>query len=417
MPARRLALLALVVAVFAAACGDDAPSSPAALPDAASTPAPAARGATQTPAPPAATAPSGPLPRVRLQRVYPALAFERLTGLYQAPDDSDRWYATEQRGRVLVFDDRPDEAQATVFLDITDKVTTGGNEEGLLGLAFAPDFRSSRVFYVYYSAPNPRRSVISRFAAATPGAADRASETVILEVGQPFSNHNGGQIAFGPDGFLYVGLGDGGSGRDPMGNGQNLGVLLGKLLRIDPSAAGGGRPYRVPVDNPFAGQAGARDEIYAYGLRNPWRFSWDSETGTLWLGDVGQNAWEEIDVIEKGGNYGWAIMEASRCLPGTSCMPTGILPVFEYPTSRPNCSVTGGFVYRGEAIAALRGAYVLSDYCSGIIWGLRYDGSRVTEERELIDSSIQISSFAVDHRGEIYALAHAAQGGIFKLVQ
>ena len=418
MKARGLTVLAFALLTIAAACCDEAAPAPAATqPSAGSTPAPA-RTVSPTPTADATRAPtpSVPLPQISLERVYPALAFQRMTGLYQAPDGGSRWYVTEQRGRVLAFEDRPDVRETPVFLDISDRVSNAGNEEGLLGLAFAPDFATSRAFYVYYSAANPRRSVLSRFQANAAGtSADPRSESLILEVAQPFSNHNGGQIAFGPDRFLYVGLGDGGSGRDPMGNGQNLGALLGKLLRLDVSGAGNGRAYRVPPDNPFVGRSGARDEIYAYGLRNPWRFSWDAETGRLWLADVGQNNWEEVDVIEKGGNYGWSIMEATHCLPGTSCTPTGILPVVEYPTGQ-SCSVTGGFVYHGGAIAALRGAYVYGDYCSGRIWGLRYDGEKVTEEAELIDSSIQISSFAVDRGGGLYALAHSNQGGgIFKL--
>jgi glucose/arabinose dehydrogenase len=241
---------------------------------------------------------------------------------------------------------------------------------------------------------------------------------VLLEVAQPFVNHNGGQILFGPDGMLYIGFGDGGSARDPHGNGQNRGTLLGKLLRIDVGGRSGNLPYRIPPDNPFVGQAGTREEIWALGLRNPWRFSFDPETRALWAADVGQNTKEEIDVIQKGGNYGWAVMEGFDCLGGGSnCDRSGfIAPVFEYPTGQAgNCSVTGGFVYRGQAIPALRSAYVYGDYCSGRVWALRYDGTRVTEQAQLADGNIMISSFAVDAAGEIYALQHAANGGIFKL--
>ncbi len=240
---------------------------------------------------------------------------------------------------------------------------------------------------------------------------------MVLEIGQPFSNHNGGQLAFGPDGFLYIGMGDGGSGGDPQGNGQNMNVLLGKLLRIDPSGPSGGRSYRIPPDNPFAGRSGVREEIWASGFRNPWRFSFDSPAGDLWLADVGQSTREEIDVVTKGGNYGWAVMEGGGCFRGNDCDRAGLIPpVFDYPTSGGNCSVTGGFVYRGEALPQLRGAYVYGDYCSGRIWALRYDGSRVTEQREIADAAFQISSFAVDREGNLYALAHSDSGGVFKLV-
>jgi glucose/arabinose dehydrogenase len=348
-------------------------------------------------------------PGIRLERAFPGLTFARMTGLYQAPDG--RWFVTEQRGRVFVFDDRPD-AQAQLFIDMTDRVSTAGAEEGLLGLAFAPDFANSRTLYLYYSAAGgQRRTVLSRFTIGPDGG---AAEFRLLEIPQPFPNHKGGQIAFGPDGYLYVGLGDGGSGRDPMGNGQNLGVILGKILRLDVSGTGAD-PYRVPADNPFTGRAGARAEVWAYGFRNPWRFSFDPQ-GRLWVGDVGQNAREEIDVVTRGGNYGWGIMEGMDCLDQRPCNREGlILPIFEYATGA-NCSITGGFVYRGSGIAALRGAYVYADYCSGRIWALRYDGAAVTEQAEMLDAPIMISSLAQDRGGELYALAHAEAGGIFRIV-
>jgi glucose/arabinose dehydrogenase len=228
-------------------------------------------------------------------------------------------------------------------------------------------------------------------------------------------NHNGGESW---DRYLYIGMGDGGSANDPMGNGQNRRVLLGKLLRIDVGGTNANLRYRIPDDNPFAGQAAdARPEIWAYGLRNPWRVSFDSQTGALWLPTY--SGTREIDVIEKGGNYGWKIMEGSQCLGGGSgCEREGLkLPVLDYANSGGNCSITGGDVYRGRAIASLRGAYVYGDYCSGRIWALRYDGSKVTEQGELLDSGIQISSFAVDGEGEIYALQYSNSGGIFRLVQ
>ena len=334
--------------------------------------------------------------------------------MYQPPDG--RWFITEQHGRIFVFPDRSD-AAATVYLDLRDRVSTNSNEEGLLGFAFAPDFSSSGVFYVHYSAANPRRSVVSRFqsdAQATMGLP--ASEVVLLTVAQPFENHNGGQIAFGPEGYLYIVLGDGGSFSDPQGNAQDLSVLLGKLLRID--VASGGAAYAVSPDNPFSGQASARAEIWAYGLRNPWRFSFDASTGELWLADVGETRLEEINLIQRGGNYGWNVMEGSECFGGGSaCASSGIiLPLFEYETGQ-NCAVMGGFVYQGKDIESLRGAYVYADYCSGRVWALRYDGSDVSEQRQIADADFRINSFATNDQGELYVLEHAdSGGGIYRIV-
>ena len=308
---------------------------------------------------------------------------------------------------------------AQVFLDIRGRVNDRGNEEGLLGLAFDPDYASSGLFYVYYSASNPRRSVISRFSVTTgdPSRADPASEHVILEVGQPYANHNGGMLAFGPDGFLYISLGDGGAGGDPQGNGQNPGTLLGAILRIDPRTPSDGNRYSIPPDNPFVDSSDFREEIWAYGLRNPWRFSFDSgvdgegtgsQKGQLWVGDVGQNAWEEVDIILPGRNYGWNIMEGFHCYPPSvsSCDQVGLEPpIVEYPLSGGNCAVTGGYVYRGSRLPALYGAYVYGDFCSGRIWALRHDGQRVTDHALLLDSSLDISSFGQDAAGELYILS------------
>ena len=267
--------------------------------------------------------------------------------------------------------DGSDHVLVIEFLDIRDRVSNRGSEEGLLGLAIDP--HKDGQFYVYYSAANPRRSVVSRFSSGSKGQpaerkpADPGSELVILEVDQPYPNHNGGQIAFGPDGYLYVGLGDGGSAGDPLGNGQNTSTLLGSILRIDVSECHcSGQPYAIPPDNPFA-DGGGRSEIWAYGLRNPWRFSFDRQTGDLWTGDVGQNQWEEIDIIERGGNYGWNILEANHCFnPRNNCDDAGTIPpVWEYSLDGTPCSVIGGHVYRGNAIPWLRGTYIYGDFCSG----------------------------------------------------
>jgi glucose/arabinose dehydrogenase len=371
--------------------------------------------ATPVPAPDAVTE---PLRVLRLERVFGGLAFPEILHLAYADDGTGRLLAVTQPGQVFVFE--PGDVSATVFLDITQRVNDTGSEEGLLGLAFDPDYAKNGYFYVYYSAAEPRRSVISRFeVSGDPDAADPASERILLEVAQPFANHNGGHLAFGPDGYLYIGLGDGGSGGDPFGNGQNRGVLLGKILRIDVRRVDETGNYVVPADNPFVGQSGARPEVWAYGLRNPWRFNFDRLTGALWAADVGQNALEEVDIIRKGGNYGWNIMEGSQCFrdPDNECNQSGLeLPVAEYGHGD-GCSVTGGYVYRGKRLPSLYGAYVYGDYCSGKISALRYADGRVTERLMVVlVGSVAISGFGEDQDGEVYVLDHSG-GGIYRLVE
>jgi glucose/arabinose dehydrogenase len=346
------------------------------------------------------------IPQIKLVRAMSGLAFNSMTGAFQGPDG--RWYVLEQPGRILTF--RDGDAAATVFLDIRDHVDFGG-EKGLLGFAFAPTFAQTGVFFVDYTRPGPLRTEIASFT-SNGTLADKASEVVVLEIGQPFDNHNGGQLAFGPDGYLYIGMGDGGSGGDPMRNGQNKNVLLAKLLRIDVSDR---TKYRVPADNPFAA-GGGRGEIWAYGLRNPWRFSFDTGTGLLWLGDVGQDLYEEIDIVSRGANYGWNIMEATHCYGASSCATGGLtLPVVEYPHSL-GCSVTGGFVDRGAA-PDLSGAYVYGDYCSGRIWGVRYAAGQIVGPVQIATSGFAISSFAQDRAGEVYVLQYASSGGIYKITR
>ena len=350
-----------------------------------------------------------------MARAFAHLDFRGLTNLTQPAAGNDRLFVTEQSGRVLAFANDEKTREAQVFLDIQDRVSDRGSEEGLLGLAFDPAYHENGYFYVYYSASGPRRSVVSRFhATAERQQADPASELVIMEIDQPFSNHNGGQLAFGLDGFLYVGLGDGGSAGDPMRHGRNKGTLLGSILRIDVSRSIAEAPYAIPPDNPFVEEPGSRPEIWAYGLRNPWRFTFDRETGRLWAGDVGQNSVEEVDVVERGGDYGWNRLEGSQCFSPADCDPTGtVLPVWEYPT-RGNCSVIGGYVYRGRGIPSLTGAYVFGDFCSGRIWALRYDGQEVKEHLLLADTSLQIVSFGQDRDGALYVLSQ--NSGIYRLI-
>ena len=334
------------------------------------------------------------------------LAFNSMTGAFQGPDS--RWYVLEQPGRILTF--REGDASATVFLDIRDHVEFGG-EKGLLGFAFASNFAQTGVFFLDYTRGGPLRTEITSFT-SNGVVANKASEVLILEIAQPFDNHNGGQLAIGPDGYLYIGMGDGGSGGDPMRNGPNKNVLLAKLLRIDVSDR---TRYRVPSDNPFAA-GGGRGEIYAYGLRNPWRFSFDTATGVLWLADVGQDLYEEIDLVSKGANLGWNVMEGAHCYNAARCDMTGLtFPIFEYGHNL-GCSVTGGFVYHGAA-PSLGGVYLYSDYCSGRLWGLRYSYSdgRVVAQAQLATTGFSVSSFAQDRAGEVYVLQYGSSGGIYKI--
>ena len=301
-------LLAMLVACGGRSPGPDKVAVPVAQEETATT---AAVGPTPLPTPSASphplpatpTAPEepltpAPLTELAVEPAFPALSISRMVGMAYPPDGSDRLYVVLQPGRIVSFPNHPEVDSAELFLDIRDRVNDRGEEEGLLGLAFDPQYADNGHLYVYYSASGPRRSVVSRFSASADGRAGPGSERVLLEVAQPFSNHNGGQIAFGPDKYLYIALGDGGSRGDPQGNGQDLGTLLGSILRIDVSTVDSTGAYAVPADNPFVGRAGARPEIWAYGLRNPWRFSFDRATGDLWTADVGQNRFEEVDFIQ-----------------------------------------------------------------------------------------------------------------------
>jgi len=354
---------------------------------------------------------------VTLARAFGNLAFQRPVDLQYAP--GTEWlFVVEQRGRILVFD-RSNPGQGTeVFLDIRDRVETEGNEQGLLGLAFHPDYEVNGEFIVDYTAAGSGSTVIARFTVDGPPAgsagaapvADPSSESIVLQIAQPFRNHNGGQIVFGPDGYLYIGMGDGGSGGDPNGNGQNPGTLLGAMLRIavDGTTEGG---YAIPPSNPFIGMAGHRPEIFAYGLRNPWRFSFDPVGGALWVADVGQNRYEEIDVVVAGGNYGWNLMEGLHPYSGDATGADLIPPVAEYDHSAGR-SVTGGFVYRGRTVAALFGKYVYADYVSGRFWTHPATNPDTSESTRLFDTDLSVASFGVDQDGELYVLAF--DGAIYR---
>jgi glucose/arabinose dehydrogenase len=330
------------------------------------------------------------------------------------PGDTDRLFVVEQGGliRVLVHDT----LLPTPFLDVAGHVVSGG-EQGLLSLAFHPDYARNGRFFVYFTDPQGDSRVVRYSVGSDPNVADSTSGDTVLAVAQPYPNHNGGLLLFGPDGKLYIGLGDGGSGGDPQGNGQNLGVLLGKILRLD---VDGAAPYVVPGDNPFVSVAGARGEIWAYGLRNPWRFWFDHGTGDLYIGDVGQNAWEEVDVqpagTSSGRNYGWNVMEGLHCYAAPSCTQSGlVLPVIEYGHAE-GCSITGGVVYRGSRVPLLQGRYLYGDYCSGWVRSFRYAGGRAAEEMEWPSLAVGggLSSFGEDPRGDVYLLTLG--GAVYRLV-
>jgi glucose/arabinose dehydrogenase len=390
MPARPvpdMTTLSLILLVAASGCGSQFES--------------------ETPGPPPGAVPVG------LQEVAEGLDFP----LYlTAPAGDPRLFIVEKGGAIRVVKNGtllPDP-----FLDLGGQVSAGG-EQGLLGLAFEPDYSTSGRFVVHYTDLGGDTRVVLYRVSADPDRADPASEQPVLSADQPFSNHNGGQIAFGPDGLLYLGLGDGGSAGDPDGRGQSLADLLGSILRIAPGQTSG---YTVPPDNPFVGTAGASPEVWSYGLRNPWRFSFDRATGDLYIGDVGQSQWEEIDVAPaaggagRGTNFGWNVMEGSHCYGSGDCSRSGLaLPVLEYDHGQ-GCSVTGGYVYRGSAIPALQGHYFYADYCGGWVRSFRLVNGAPSDQADwpTLRPGGGIPSFGEDAAGELYLLS--ADGRVFKIV-
>lgn len=347
----------------------------------------------------------------------------RIMELTYAKGAGAELFAAAQSGLIFKFENKPDVSESTMLLDLTEKVAQwngpGGNEEGLLGLALHPKFTENGQLFVYYTAAGDHRTVVSRFQHAD-GKIDPASEFVIFEAEQPFQNHNGGSIEFGPDGYLYIGTGDGGLRNDPKINGQNLSSPLGKVLRIDIDSDSVDGRYGIPADNPFVGLDGARPEIYAYGFRNPWRIAFDSESGRLWCGDVGQELWEEVNVVTKGGNYGWSRREGSYPF-GNKPQPGEpgemISPVWEYDHTTGK-SITGGRVYHSSRIPSLQGKYVYADYVTGAIWALTYDPStgKATANEQLIEGGVPVLAFVEGPDGEIYYTKANAKEQIFRFV-
>jgi glucose/arabinose dehydrogenase len=414
MPIRPLLLPVRVTAVLAAAVlgllsvacsGDDRRSAaPTSVGE------PATSTAAPSTAPPAtappATGPPGSLGSVGVKLTRVASLSQPLDLAFRPGDDT--LYVAQKGGKVVAVHGGGDDV--TTVLDLTGGVSTGG-EQGLLGLVFSAD--GSRL-YVNYTDPAGDTRVVE-YAFAADGRADPGTARELLFVDQPFANHNGGNLVSGPDGMLWIGLGDGGGGGDPKGNAQSLGTLLGKMLRIDPRPSGG-RPYTVPADNPFVATDGARGEIWAFGLRNPWRYSFDKATGDLWIGDVGQDAREEVDFVAAGSpgglNFGWPRLEGTRTYSG-SAPPGAVAPILDYPLEGANCAVTAGYVYRGTKIPGLVGAFLYGDVCAGWMRAVRQEGGKLVDQADLPVKVDQLDSFGQDAAGELYALSLG--GGVYRI--
>lgn len=350
---------------------------------------------------------------VQLVEAFPDLpGLTNVVALLQAPGDNSRWFAVLKEGRVVSFANDASANSLETILDISDRVRDSG-ERGLHSIAFHPNFNNNQSLYVSYNASASGDSIISRVTYDGESPVDPNSEEIILTVDQPAGNHNGGQIAFGPDGMLYIGFGDGGGSGDPHENGQDLQTLLGAMLRIN---VDGPAPYTVPADNPFVNDPNALPEIYAYGLRNPWRFSFDAQTGELWVADVGQNQYEEINIVNSGDNLGWPIMEASSCYNSSSCNQSGLtMPVAEYSHDGGHCSVTGGYVYRGSDTPALNGSYLYSDFCSGTLRTTSRNGDAF-ETQIVLPTNINTAGFGYGNDGEVYYLSWGSGGRVYQIV-
>lgn len=356
---------------------------------------------------------------VKIVRAFPYLEIDRPIVITHAGDGTNRLFIASQKGKIYVVPNTPEDEdleEGKLFLDISDRVTylDKKNEMGLLGLTFHPDYKNNGEFFVYYSSPETPNatSVISRFRVSkdNPDKALADSEEILMKVEQPAWNHNGGTVVFGPDGMLYIVFGDGGAGGDAFHNGQNLSTVLGSICRIDVDHKSPGLNYAIPKDNPFEDGkkptfATVRKEIWAYGFRNPWRIAFDNKTGLLWAGDVGQGVWEEIDIVVKGGNYGWSVREGKHPFGpnGVEPRPHLIEPIWEYD-HKVGKSITGGSVYRGKSIPALNGLYVYADYVSGKIWALNYDAEnkKVTANHTIEAPSIPVMTFGTDQNGEMF---------------
>lgn len=358
------------------------------------------------------------LAEMELNRVFQNLSFSKLLYLTHAGDGTERIFSVEKDGIIRVFPKDYNVDESAIYLNITSQVNSDPSEAGLLGLAFHPDYITNGKFYVSYNYGNLYSRISEFSVSSNPDSADISSERVIIEIQQPYGNHNGGQISFGPNGYLYIALGDGGSGGDPQGNGQNLQTLLGSILRIDIDHTDEGLQYSIPPDNPFIDNTqGWREEIWAYGLRNPWRFSFDRSEGTLWLADVGQGNWEEVNIIEKGWNYGWKIMEGLHCYsPSSNCDISGLtMPIVEYSHNEGQ-SITGGYVYRSSnsELSRLSGVYIYGDYVSQRIWGLKYENNTIIENKLIAESPSRIASFGEDEDGEVYVIGYNGRIYIFQ---
>lgn len=395
-------LLALSIVLLCAACNTDPEPPPDATPPASVTT-------------PDRGAPTESTTEARYDAASVDLALEDFLDGLESPlllthadDGSGRLFVVEQVGRIRLVENGA--LSDDPYLDISERVEAGG-EQGLLGLAFHPNFERNGRFFVDYT-DTSGDTVVSEFSAVPNADTADVGERVLLRIEQPYPNHNGGHLAFGPDGYLYVASGDGGSGGDPHNNGQRVDTLLGKLLRIDVDA---GEPYGIPPDNPFA-DGGGREEIWAYGLRNPWRFSFDD--GRIWIADVGQEALEEVNRRrddEAGVNYGWNVMEGTECSSGAGCDRSGLVePVTEYSHDH-GCSITGGYVYRGDDFPDMRGGYFFGDYCSGTIWSIPADAQQRLDPIEMLSSETSISSFGLDADGELYAV-DLGGGRVLKVV-